>query len=205
LYQAAPAKLAKQNTGTGTRSPRGRVVRQKEDRMNPIATVRCLILLIVIPLNTAAHTQESRNLGEYSSQPAIPSDHSSRSYFPGLGEFMGRIQADHAKLWLAGEARNWELADYQLGEMKEVFSDVQDFVPRYKNVPVGDMIEAIMTGAINDLEGAIAARDFAKFSASFDKLTESCNSCHAAAGRPYIAIQRPAQSNFNNQNFAPGK
>src|SRR5947199_10244165 len=34
------------------------------------------------------------------------------SYVPGLGEFMGRIQVDHAKLWLAGEARNWELAGY---------------------------------------------------------------------------------------------
>src|SRR5947208_15638952 len=43
------------------------------------------------------------------------------SYVPGLGEFMGRIQVDHAKLWLAGEARNWELAGYQLSELKEVF------------------------------------------------------------------------------------
>jgi hypothetical protein len=132
-------------------------------------------------------------------------DPAPRSYVPGLGELMARIQVNHAKLWLAGEARNWDLADYQLGEMKEVFSDVQDFSPRYKNVPVGEMIEAIMTGTINDLEGAIATRDFARFSSSFDKLTESCNSCHAAAGRGYIAIQRPARSDFSNQNFAPAK
>ena len=68
------------------------------------------------------------------------------SYVPGLGEFMGRIQVDHAKLWLAGDARNWELAGYQLSELKEVFSDVQDLVPRYHNIPVGDMIDAIITG-----------------------------------------------------------
>ncbi len=171
--------------------------------MNLMATG--LILLIAIALNAAGRTQELRNPGEHSSQSAMPSDQGARSYAPGLGEFMGRIQADHAKLWLAGDARNWELAGYQLDEMKEVFSDVQDFVPRYKNIPVGDMIEAIVTGAISDLEGAITARDFAKFTVSFDKLTESCNSCHAAAGRPYIAIQRPAQSNFSNQNFAPAK
>jgi hypothetical protein len=174
--------------------------------MSLIATVRCLVLLIVILFNVAGRTQGLPNQGEqHTSHGTVPSDHLPRSYSPGLGEFMGRIQVDHAKLWLAGEARNWELADYQLDEMKEVLSDVQDFVPRYKNVPVGDMIEAIMTGVIRDMEGAIAARDFATFSVSFDKLTESCNSCHAAAGRRYIAIQRPAHSNFSNQSFKPAK
>jgi hypothetical protein len=118
---------------------------------------------------------------------------------------MGRIQVDHAKLWLAGEARNWELAGYQLSELKEVFSDVQDLVPRYQDIPVGEMIDAITTGTIADLEGAIAARDFGKFSASFDELTAACNSCHQAANRAYIAIRRPAQSNFSNQDFSPAK
>ena len=144
-----------------------------------------------------------------SSQPAsAPPDHSPKedrpsSYLPGLGEFMGRIQVDHAKLWLAGEARNWELAGYQLSELKEVFSDVQDLVPRYHNIPVGDMIDAIITGTVTDLEGAIAARDFSKFSASFDGLTAACNSCHQAANRGFIVIRRPAQSNFSNQDFSP--
>ncbi len=109
-----------------------------------------------------------------SSQPAsAPPEHSPKedrpsSYLPGLGEFMGRIQVDHAKLWLAGEARNWELAGYQLSELKEVFSDVQDLVPRYHNIPIGDMIDAIITGTITELEDAIAARDFSKFSSNQD-------------------------------------
>ncbi len=144
-----------------------------------------------------------------SSQPAsAPPEHSPKedrpsSYLPGLGEFMGRIQVDHAKLWLAGEARNWELAGYQLSELKEVFSDVQDLVPRYHNIPVGDMIDAIITGTVTELEGAIAGRDFNKFSASFDSLTAACNSCHQAANRGFIVIRRPTQSNFSNQDFSP--
>ena len=101
--------------------------------------------------------------------PAVPSQEFPKAYVPGLGEFMGRIQVDHAKLWLAGEARNWELAEYQLTELQEVFSDVQDLIPRYQNVPVGDMIDAIITGTIIDLEKAIAAHDFGKFSADFDE------------------------------------
>jgi hypothetical protein len=89
--------------------------------------------------------------------------------------------------------------------MKEVFSDVQDLVPSYRGIPVGEMIDAITAGTIADLEGAIAARDSGKFSASFDKLTAACNSCHQAANRPYIAIRRPTQSNFSNQDFSPAK
>jgi hypothetical protein len=125
--------------------------------------------------------------------PAVPRQEFLKAYVPGLGEFMGRIQVDHAKLWLAGEARNWELAEYQL------------MIPRYQIVPVGDMIDAIITGTIIDLEKAIAAHDFGKFSAGFDKLTEACNSCHQAANRGFITIKRPAQSNFSNQDFTPAK
>ena len=136
---------------------------------------------------------------------AVPSHEFPKAYVPGLGEFMGRIQVDHAKLWLAGEARNWELAEYQLTELKEVFSDVQDLIPRYQNVPVGDMIDAIITGTIIDLEKATAAREFGKFSADFDKLTEACNSCHQAANRGFIIVKRPALSDFSNQDFTPAK
>jgi hypothetical protein len=164
-----------------------------------------LILGLVAASNFPAGSEPLPNAAQQSPQSAAPSPEVSKTYFPGLGEFMGRIQVDHAKLWLAGEARNWELAGYQLGELKEVFSDVQDFIPRYQNIPVGDMIDAIITGTISDLEGTIATRDFSKFSAAFDKLTDTCNSCHQAANRAYIAIKRPTQSNFSNQDFLPEK
>src|SRR5690242_1138313 len=34
------------------------------------------------------------------------------AYVPGLGEMMTLQQMRHVKLWLAGEAGNWELAGY---------------------------------------------------------------------------------------------
>src|SRR5438105_3207117 len=94
---------------------------------------------------------------------------------------------------------------YELNELKEVFADVQYLVPRYQNVPVGDMIDAIITDTITDLEGTIAKRDFTSFSISFDKLTAACNSCHQAANKGYIVMRRPTQSMFSNQDFSPQK
>ena len=171
--------------------------------MKPIRIL--LILGLATALSVAARSQTSSNVPQQFAQASAPGQDLPKAYIPGLGEFMGRIQTDHAKLWLAGEARNWELAGYELSELKEVFSDVQDLVPRYQNIPVAEMIDAIITGTISDLDGAIATRDFSKFSAAFDNLTTACNSCHQAANRAYIAIRRPTQSNFSNQDFAPAK
>ncbi|MGH2563654.1 MAG: hypothetical protein ACRDE5_04015, partial [Ginsengibacter sp.] len=42
-------------------------------------------------------------------------------YAPGLGEIMGGIQMHHAKLWYAGINDNWELAQYEIDELKERF------------------------------------------------------------------------------------
>jgi Spy/CpxP family protein refolding chaperone len=126
-------------------------------------------------------------------------------YTPGLGEFMTVTQVRHAKLWLAGNANNWDLADYEIDELKEGLEDAAKYVPTYKDMEVGKMIESIIMKPISDVESAIKARDRAKFAAAFDKLSESCNSCHQAANRAFIVIQRPASSAFPNQNFSPAR
>lgn len=134
--------------------------------------------------------------GGATSEPAKP-------YEPGLVEFMAHVQSHHAKLWLAGNARNWELADYQADELKELLEDIAKRIPVYKEIPVGKMIEATTMPPIGDLEAAIKARDGKAFASAFDKLTAACNSCHEAANRGFIVIQRPASSPFPNQSFAP--
>ena len=126
-----------------------------------------------------------------------------QSYTPRLVEFMLSVQSHHAKLWLAGNARNWDLADYQVDELKELLEDIAKRVPTYRDVPVGQMIESATMPPIGDIEAALKARDNAKFVAAFDRLTVACNSCHEAANRGFIVIQRPGSSSFPNQSFAP--
>ena len=130
---------------------------------------------------------------------------SAQPYTPGLVEFMMTVQSHHLKLWLAGSARNWELADYQVDELKELLEDIAKRVPDYKGTPVGKMIEAVTMPPISDIESAIKFRDGAKFMAAFDRLTAACNACHEAANRGFIVVQRPATSPFPNQSFAPRK
>src|SRR5689334_22139733 len=49
------------------------------------------------------------------------------AYKPGLGEFMLGMQLHHAKLWFAGKNRNWPLADFEVGEIKEALDDIQEY------------------------------------------------------------------------------
>jgi Spy/CpxP family protein refolding chaperone len=133
------------------------------------------------------------------------SSETAQPFTPGLVEFMMTVQSHHAKLWLAGNAGNWELADYQADELKELLEDIAKRVPDYKGTPVGKMIEAVTMPPIGDIESAIKNRDGAKFQAAFDRLTAACNACHEAANRSFIVVQRPATSPFPNQSFAPRK
>lgn len=128
-----------------------------------------------------------------------------KSYVPGVEQFMGVMLSQHAKLWYAGKARNWELAEFELGEIKEVMGDVQDLVPVFKNLPFAEMLDAVIVKEIADLEKAIATKNFKTFAAGYDKLTAACNACHEGTEMKMVVIQRPTRPAFFNQDFRPRK
>ena len=154
-------------------------------------------LALVLPLGSLAHAQDKQEKKD--AEPAA------KTYVPGIEQFMNVIQTEHAKLWFAASARNWELAAYQLGEIKEIMSDVEDLYPKFKDLPLGKMLDDVITGPIVETEKALDAKDFAKFSAGYGKLTEACNACHQATGNGFIVIQRPSGQAFPNQDFRSRK
>jgi hypothetical protein len=127
------------------------------------------------------------------------------TYASGLGEIMSLQQMRHLKLWFAGAAKNWALADYELDELKEGFDDLIKFFPVKDDMPIGQMAGSTAVPTLPDLKSAIDAHDAKKFAAAFDKLTAACNACHQASNHAFIVIQRPASSPYSNQSFAPPK
>ena len=73
-------------------------------------------------------------------------------YAPGLGEFMTATQLRHAKLWFAGKMNNWDLAAYEIDEIKEGLEDAQKQFPTHDGIPVAEMIKTIIGPAIEGLE-----------------------------------------------------
>jgi hypothetical protein len=127
------------------------------------------------------------------------------AYAPGLGEIMSLQQMRHAKLWFAGETQNWALADYELDEMEEGFSDAAKYHESHKASPISivEAIPPIMGKPLKEMRAAIDAKDEARFVSAFDGLTAACNTCHRATDFSFNVVVRPAgNSTFVNQNFA---
>jgi hypothetical protein len=153
--------------------------------MKPMLTFAVLALALVLPARAAEEGKEG--------------------YASGLGEIMSLQQMRHLKLWFAGQAKNWPLADYELDELKEGFDDVIKFFPVKDDMKIGDMAGSTVMPVLPDVKKAIEAKDATKFAAAFDKLTAACNACHQASNHPFIVIQRPTTSPYTNQSFTPKK
>jgi hypothetical protein len=113
---------------------------------------------------------------------------------------MNAVQARHIKLWFAGKAANWELAAYELRQLK---AGVVEAALMYEGIPVSNV--TTMSNPLQSLADAIDARDGKGFAKAFGELTAGCNSCHQSMERGFVAIVQPAASPFSDQSFAPKK
>jgi len=149
-------------------------------------------------ISLAAYSAEAQ-----SAAPEKKTETLDDSYVPGMGEIMGATQMRHSKLWFAGQAENWDLASYELDEIKEGLEDAIKYHPVFKkDAPIAAMLGNFMAQPLSDIGNAIKAKDSAKFRTSFDGLTRGCNGCHEAAGQGFIVIKRPGALPYSNQEFA---
>jgi hypothetical protein len=121
----------------------------------------------------------------------------SNSYIPGLGEFMSGIQVHHEKLWFAGTALNWKLANFEIDEIREALDDIQRFCtdrPEIASIPM-------ILPPMDSISKAVTQQDPSKFKSAFILLTNTCNNCHRATKHEFNVIQIPTTPPFSNQVF----
>jgi len=148
---------------------------------------RLFMLALAIPL-LAAVAARAQN----------PEPPANGGNLPGLGEIMTLQQLRHIKLWFAGRAGNWALADYEMGELNEGFEDVNKLLG-------GDTVDKMVGDPIKALQKAIEDKNRTAFTTAFDKLSAGCNTCHRTLDHGFIVIQRPALLPYSDQVFEPQK
>src|SRR5882724_11161535 len=73
-------------------------------------------------------------------------------YVPGLGEFMtSAVQPHHIKIWLAGHAGNWPLAEYEAKELRETFEDIATYQGVWNDFPIAKLAEANVIPPLGEL------------------------------------------------------
>jgi hypothetical protein len=168
--------------------------------MKPIALATLAILLVVGCTKQATDPKIKDLEREVASLKKTVED-----LKPGLGEIMTTVHLHHAKLFFSGKNENWDLAAYQLDEIKEGLDQATELHDHFKELKASLKELRHMTDAgIGDLEAAIHNRNKSKFMAGFQKLTVSCNQCHQAAEHGFIVIQEPTTAMFSNQSFVKG-
>jgi len=145
----------------------------------------------------------SLSLFQMSSAIAQPPPKDPNRYVPGLGDLMGSLQVQHAKLWFAGEQQNWLLAAYSVDAIKEGVADMVVLRPRYKGESIVEMLTLLTAKPLQALEEAVEAKDSALFMQAYDSLTEGCNVCHSKHDYGFIAIQRPTVPAWTNLRYRP--
>jgi len=115
---------------------------------------------------------------------------------PTIADIMTQQQMRHIKLWFAGRAGNWPLADYAIDQLKDGFDDIDQRLG-------GGTVGKAVGPAIAALEKAVEAKDRAAFAAAFDQLSAGCNGCHRSLDHAFIVIQRPALLPYSDQSFVP--
>jgi hypothetical protein len=118
-------------------------------------------------------------------------------YVPRLNTLMMVTQLGHFKLWYAGTVQNWPLANYELAQIRANIVDARKLHPDSSK---SDM--SAMEGPAGDLDEAIKAKDSAKFTKAFSRLTAACNSCHETTGVGFIKIRDPRLSPIETSPFS---
>jgi hypothetical protein len=140
----------------------------------PRTTTAALLLLVSLPLAVACSRPE----------PA-----------PAPKESLGNVMAEVARRFeLAGKAANanrFELAEFEAGEIEELFESDVPNAELPKEGPTAHIpatAKAFLETNAPDLKKAAATHDGAAFAAAFQRTSAACNGCHKASEKAFIEV-----------------
>jgi len=172
----------------------------------------CLILIIVLFFRLASLDSQITNGGEPPAGAAPLQDSinrmrtdlaSTQDSIPGLGEYMTTIQLHAGKLWFSVKAANWELAQYELDELKETMESAKGLNAEKNGVKISNVLDSILQTQVAALDQSIKQKSQSEFQKSYDETLSACNGCHTEAGYRFIHIIRPSAPPVTNQKWDP--
>ena len=108
-----------------------------------------------------------------------------------LGNVMVQVGRRFEVAGRAAAAGRYELAEFEAGELQELFeSDVPtaELPKEGPTVQIPAMAKAFLETNAPELRKAAAAKDSAAFSAAFARAAAACNGCHTASQKAFIQV-----------------
>jgi hypothetical protein len=120
---------------------------------------------------------------------------------PGLGEYMTTIQLHAGKLWFAAKAANWDLAEYELDELKETMEAAKGLNAEKNGVKISNVLDSVLQTQVAQLADSIKRKSSGEFQKLYDETLSACNGCHTETGHKFIQIVRPSAPPVTNQKW----
>jgi hypothetical protein len=113
------------------------------------AALVIVFLLLVISSDSHVRSLDEANAGGMATlQDALKRVEAELSTekesMPGLGDYMTTIQLHVGKLWFAGKASNWQLADYELDELKETMEAAKALNSEKNGVKISGVLDSVL-------------------------------------------------------------
>ena len=115
---------------------------------------------------------------------------------------MSFISRYATKLYFAGDAENWELADIYSHEIEEISEDIVSRGEMHDGINISELVDTMLLPQIEKLEEAIDSGDRQMFLSRYTVMVETCNACHVASDYGAVKVAVP-QSNPFSQDFSP--
>jgi hypothetical protein len=113
------------------------------------------------------------------------------------------VQPRHMKLYYAGQAKNWQLAAFQIDELRGALARIGRTIPNYRNINVDTAVASIFADKLKAVGAAVKAADLTQFNTAYGEMTASCNDCHKGMEHEFLVIKIPDAGNFPDQEFRP--
>ena len=176
-----------------------------------VATILSLILVLALFVRVLSLDKQVQNLSQSSGSAVAALEDAlkrtqtdvanSKELAPGLGEYMTTIQLHAGKLWFAVKAANWELAEYELDELKETMEAAKRLNAEKNGVKISGVLDSVLQTQMAELDKSVKSKSQSEFQKSYDETLSACNGCHTEAGYKFIHITRPSAQPVTNQRW----
>ena len=113
------------------------------------------------------------------------------------------VQPRHIKLYYAGQAKNWQLAAFQINELRGALARIGRTIPNYRNINVDTAVASIFADKLKAVGDAVKAADLSQFNTAYGEMTAACNDCHKGMEHSFLVIKVPEMGGFPDQEFRP--
>jgi cytochrome c553 len=153
------------------------------------ATTCASVAWVLLLSASCSRMNDSQSLGQASADggtagrgPAGP---------PSLGDVMVQIARRFEVAGRAGVANRFQLAEFEVLEIEELFDDDVARATLPKEGPTAHipaMAQAFRNTQAPELARAAAASDRQAFAIAFQRAAATCNACHQASGKGFIQV-----------------